>query len=146
MNTISTMSYSKTVHQNKLILPEWLEESPFQDVFHITREADLISSYNLARMIEFRRNKRPELSSYEIIQQCEDLYKKRMDTLVSNQLFLYPSSQKIASHLHIVSKWKLEMLPAVCKSPNLDILRIVNHLDMATLVRKMDDLPSTYTG
>lgn len=144
MNVMKDMSYSKTVKQNQFILPEWLNESPFQDVFHITREADLLASYNLARMIEYRRAQNPFMKKEEGIQECIDLFYNRMERLDKIGVFVHPSAKKKAEHLKVISKLKLDLLPTVYEYKNLDILRIVNHLSIFDLVKKMNSLPSQY--
>lgn len=144
MNVMRDMSYSKTVKNHRLVLPDWLDESPFQDVFHITREADLLSSFNLARMIEFRRARSPFLDPKKGIQECQDLFKERMDRLEEDGVFVHPSANILASSLKTVARLKLEVLPTVYLYKNLDILRIVNHISIYDLIREMESLPCLY--
>lgn len=144
MNVMRDMSYSKTVKNHRMVLPDWLEESPFQDVFHITREADLLSSFNLARMIEYRRARSPFIDPEKGIEECQDLFRKRMSCLEKDGLFLHLPAKQLAASLCAVARLKLELLPTVYSATNLDILRIVNHLTIYDLVREMESIPCLY--
>ena len=141
LKVMKTMSYSKTVFEDSVVFPEWLQDSPFDNVYHITREADLLAAYNTARMIEFRRAKHGDLSFKEVQEEVMNLYDKRISKMISKGLFINPSSKEIAKHLHAVAEYKIKLVPNLNSFQNLDILRIVNHLSIYDLVREMDSIP-----
>jgi hypothetical protein len=114
MNIMNTMSYSKIVSPDtqQVCYPDWITMSPFKHVFHIVREADLLSSYNLARM----------------------------GKLIERNLFVHPSTRKLAECLAEVSSMKLSLLDRVNLRGDLDILRHVNYLSIDNLVDRIDEL------
>lgn len=149
MNIMKTMSYSKIVLPDGTVcFPEWVEMSPFSHVFHVVREADLLSSYNIARMIEFRiynqnHQKKivllPKQSMEDAIkQEVRELYFERMDKLIGRNLFVHKSTADLAKHLAEISKMKLELLTSFNLNRNLDIFRIINHLKIDDLIQKME--------
>lgn len=142
MKVMKSMSYRKTFHGNKVFFPAWLEDSPFFEIYHIPREADLLASYDVARMVEFRRAKSPFLNSTDGIQECIELFENRMSKLLSNGFFVHSQTVELASSLEKISKLKMELLPTVYEYKNLDILRIVHYLSIFDLIPNMERLPS----
>lgn len=147
MNIMGTMSYSKIVsHDGEVCFPDWISMSAFATVFHIIREADLLSSYNIARMVEYRLYNKNYYISFEpncsmehsIIKEIEKLYFNRMDKLVERKLFVHKSSHELATAIATVSKIKLSLLNSVDLHKNLDILRIVNYLSIDDLIERID--------
>ena len=142
MKIMKTMSYSKIVSSDGIVkFPDWLTYSPFCHTFHITREADLLSSYNIARMIEYRQ----QIGDYtndEIIKESFELYNDRMDKLISRRLFYFDTTIDLAKSLQQIGKLKLELLPFVNINNNLDILRIINYLSIHDLIEKFEQLPN----
>lgn len=133
------------------------------DVYHWIREADLLASYNTARMIEFRSRKlfnstddEIEIEWHEwlsVIKDTQALYEKRIATLLEKNLYVHKESKEIAEHLSFVSNLKIKTLPrvdlldGVVEDPNRvnrlkhfqsrsswDYFRIVNHMDKEELV------------
>ncbi len=138
MKIMKTMSYSKIVSpQGTIHYPQWIYNSPFATSFHITREADLLSSYNIARMIEYRKNI-GTYSNHEIKKEVVDLYNDRMDKLVSRQLFFFDTTKNIATSLEKIAKLKLQLIPYIDIHQNLDILRIINYLSIHDLIYQLE--------
>lgn len=135
MRIMQNMSYSKIVAPDKsrIRFPAW-EDGRQEILFHIVREADLLSSYNLARMIEFREG----MPSEQIRQEILDLYEIRMGCLIEDGLFYFPSTRERAKQLDALCRLRLTLLPDLdFRSPHqLDILRIVNHLSIDRLLRE----------
>lgn len=163
MDVMGTMSYSKIFNSTtqEVCFPDWISTlspsvfmSPsYSTVFHITREADLMSSYNIARMIEYRLyNKRYRLcrgrSLHDdtltrmekdecIVRDVTALYNDRMDRLIERRMFVHPTTEDLARSVSQVAKLKLELLSEYSVSffhDHLDILRIVNHLSIDRLI------------
>jgi hypothetical protein len=140
MKIMNTMSYSKIVSPQGIIhYPKWVSNSPYLNTFHITREADLLSSYNIARMIEYREN----MGTYtdnEIKKEVIELYHNRMDKLISRQLFYFDTTIEIAKSLEQIGKLKLQLVSYINIHKNLDILRFINYLSIHDLISKFDSL------
>ena len=102
MNIITSMSYRKIVQPDgKIQFPCWLHrERNFQNVYHITREADLLSSYDLKRMIHYKREKLGMLYSSDIYKDVLETIDQRMSRLLERKLFHSPTAQKIAKEWH----------------------------------------------
>lgn len=149
MNIMNSMSYSKIVlSDNTIYYPDWVSMSPFKNVFHVTREADLLSSYNIARMIEFRIYNpnyrvptRPNQKPEECIKiDVKKLYFERMDTLIDRNLFVHKSTVKLAKSLAEISKLKLGLMDNFNLNLNFDILRIVNYLSIDDLIKRLETI------
>jgi len=108
IDIITTMSYSKTFVDEKIVYPSWINNSIYQRSYHITREADLLASYNIARMIDFRQ--RSNYTKEEIIEETTFLYNTRIGKLVERGLFYHKRSQEIAKNLEAVSHYKMTTL------------------------------------
>lgn len=134
MKIMKTMSYSKIREHG---FPDWIRTSPYEQLFHVVREADLLSSYNLARMVEYRQH----LGGYtdaKIREEMMELYQERMGRLVERGFFLLPGSADRAKQLDAMARVKLRMLPTLSlRRDNLDILRTVNHLSLFRLVEEL---------
>ena len=85
------ISYSKTVEKNKdgslrFVLPEPLQHFENLQAYHVMRNADLLSSYNLQRTLVYRSHKNktkdPELLTKEMMR----LYFSRMYLLRKNHI------------------------------------------------------------
>lgn len=153
MNIMNTMSYSKIVFpDNTICYPEWVSYSPYENIFHIVREADLLSSYNIARMIEFRiynHNYRAPLKPNQTIEESikyevRKLYHDRMDKLIEKNLYFHDSTVGLAKTLAEVSKIKLELLDNFNLGRNFDIFRIVNYLIIDDLIQRYLQLEAIY--
>lgn len=118
MNIIMTMSYNKIVQpDNRVVYPMWLEtERHYRDVFHITREADLLTSYDLKRMVHYK-HERLGLKDFQTI--CDDIHdtvNHRMRLLLDPlHLFVSPTAKKIAR------VWEKELLDSMV---DLDAQRV----------------------
>lgn len=133
LKILHTMSYSKIVSKNKISYPQWIESSDYVNVYHIVREADLLASYNIARMIKYRQNK-GNFTKKQIINEVKEIYNNRMKTLVKRDLFYYKNTQDLAQALNTVALLKLELLDTVDFNSNMDILKIVNYLSIHDLI------------
>lgn len=102
MNIITSMSYSQVVKPDGSVnYPPWLlKEKNYKDVYHITREADLLSSYDLKRMIHYKREKMCLLYSSDIYKDILETVGTRISKLVERDLFVSPTAKNIASLLH----------------------------------------------
>lgn len=144
MRVMTSISYHKTMlnDNNGPVFPDWLEDSSWKNVFHITRDADLLASYNMARMIEFRRHFRPWLHPEEIADEVIELYDERMDTLLDRSAFHHEASRHIAGALERICRLRRGIVPTAVHLPSLDILRIINHLDPYAVIRDNELLPT----
>lgn len=105
MNIITTMSYSKIFKDNTIIFPDWIQDSPYNECFHITREADLLSSYNIARMIEYRKNL--NMPDPMIREEIPIFYSNRIANLIKHRFFLHDGAENRASQLDEIGRLKL---------------------------------------
>ena len=147
MRIMKDMSYSKVMEQG---FPRWCLEKElswnYTTIYHIVREADLLSSFNLARMIEYRKyNKKISIKNYTDImikKEMTDLYEIRMGKLISNGLFVHASSRERASQLDAISRLRLLLLPSldISNPSQLDILRNIDHLDIYTLILMLNEI------
>lgn len=99
MEIITTMSYSQIVKPDgKVEYPFWLmkEKNGWGEVFHITRESDLLTSYDLKRMIHYKHYKLGAIYSCDIYDDVMNTYSSRMSKLLDKKLFVSPSAKKIA--------------------------------------------------
>lgn len=139
MDRMKAMSYHKIVRSDGFVV------MPYPDtdrVFHIVREADLLSSFNIARMVEFRlRNK--DLSDDEIRRDVLDVYSTRMGTLCEKGLFTTRTGNRIASSLDMICRFRLSFINHIDLYGNLDILRIVNYISIHDLVSELEHLSHT---
>jgi len=135
MKVMSEMSYSKIVDKNGIVTMPLNADH----VFHVVREADLLSSYNIARMIEFRlRNQ--TMTRSEIIRDVLSLYHERMAKLIERRLFVFPSSEKIATSLDMICKLRLPLLYDMDIYRHLDILRFVHYLSIQDLLVRLQNI------
>lgn len=102
LNIITTMSYNQIVSSHGHIqYPNWLQcEHNFKEVFHITREADLLTSYDMKRMVHYKHDRLGFIYSSDIYEDIMDTVENRMSQLISRNLFVSPTAQRIAYHWH----------------------------------------------
>lgn len=132
MNIISTMSYSKTFIDNRLKFPEWIDTSPYKDAYHIVREADLLSSYNIARMIEYRSAQNLPVSyiKNDIVQ----FYDSRVANLLRRNFYVHRHAYDRAQQLNEIAKLKLSFIQDFpIEDNNLDFYRFVDFIDLEKL-------------
>jgi HD superfamily phosphodiesterase len=137
MDRMNAMSY------HKIVRPDGFIVMPYADtdrVFHIVREADLLSSFNLARMIEFRLSNK-DMSDDEIRRDVKDVYSWRMATLCEKGLFTTRTGHRIAYSLDMICKLRLSLINHLDLHGDLDILRIVNYLSINSLVSELEQIP-----
>lgn len=128
MNIINTMSYSKTFKNNMIVFPYWIKESIYSECFHVTREADLLSSYNIARMIEYRKNQ--DMSDEFIKKEVPIFYYSRMAKLTENNFFVHNWSKKRANELDSIARLKLNAIQNHnLLLDNLDYFRFIDFID-----------------
>ena len=125
MKIMRTISYSKTFIDNKIRFPEWIDESEYKTVYHIVREADLLSSYNLSRMIQYRLNRFPSMTDAEIRHDVIDLYHERMKRLVDRRFFYHGYSEEYARNLEKMSSQQISLIESIPLRKNLDSLRTI---------------------
>jgi hypothetical protein len=137
MTVMGSMSYSKIVRPNGTIaMPP-----PDDRIFHTVREADLLSSFNIARMIEFRINGNAgEMTDSDIRKEVAGLYMERMARLQERGLFTTRTGRLLATALDTIGRLRLFLLDHIDLHGNLDILRVVNHISIHDLIDRMEQL------
>lgn len=140
MRIMNSISYSKIVSKNRITFPEWVEHSEHKILYHIVREADLLSSYNIARMIEYRLAKFPLMTDYEIRNDVIRFYHHRMKQLVPNKFFYNKHSEDLAIHLDTISSLRIPLVKFISLTGNLDILRIVSDIPIHYLIDLWDPI------
>lgn len=103
LEIITSMSYSRIVKPDGLVeYPLWLEYDDYhcKDIFHITREADLLTSYDIKRMAHYKCEKLGFLTPQDIYHDILDTAQKRMRKLLEKKLFVSPSAKKLATMFH----------------------------------------------
>jgi len=138
IDIITTMSYSKTFVDEKIVYPSWINNSTYQRSYHVTREADLLASYNIARMIDFRQ--RSNYSQDEIIEETTFLYNTRIEKLVERGLFYHKRSQEIAKNLEAVSHYKMTTLKNYKLDKDLDYLKIIDYISLDNLIAEINKI------
>jgi HD superfamily phosphodiesterase len=135
MNIMSTMSYSKTLVDGVVRFPDWIrQDKEYENAYHIVRQADLLSSYNLARMVEYRQAR--NVSEPLIREEVVDMYKNRMARLVEHGLFVTGHAKERAGQLDAVTRLKLDAV-AVMPLDHLGFLRNVDYVNVEDVVRQM---------
>ena len=137
MNIINTMSYSKIMKQDRVVFPEWIDNSPYKRAFHIVREGDLLSSYNIARMIDYRIAQ--NMPIFMIKREVPVLYKKRMAKLVSQGHFVHDPSRERAKQLDSIAQLKLDTIHSH-DFRNLDYFTFVDYIYLTDLEFKFKKL------
>lgn len=100
---ITSMSYSQIVKQDgKVEYPRWLssDRHGWGTVFHIVRQSDLLTSYDLKRMIHYKHEKLNILYSCDLYVDILDTVGVRMNRLLERNLFHSPTAIKIAEKWH----------------------------------------------
>lgn len=125
MKIMDTMSYSKIYKNGRIEYPEWIINSSHARAFHVVREADLLSSYNIARMIEYRQAQ--GMSAHDIKKDIKNLYEHRMACLVERNHFVHSQSRARAEQLDALARIKLA---TVDHHPLIDLsyFRFVDYL------------------
>jgi len=139
LKIINTMSYSKTFIGNQVVFPQWIQESEYFECYHIARQADLLSSYNIARMIEYRKNL--NMPDSFIKQEIPIFYYSRMANLVDSHFFIHPSAIARAEQLDAIARLKLESLEYhdFCVE-NLDYFRFIDYIPENDLASRVSNL------
>lgn len=148
MMIMRDMSYSKIMppHSDVPVFPEWVVSDHGRglvNVFHIVREADLLSSYNIARMIQYRRHRFPDMSGDNIRKDIVHLFSSRMMRMIDNGLFYHDTTAELAQSLHDVAHHKMSMLHDFdTHTDNPDIFKIIdgNRLSLDSLVHEFMSL------
>ena len=103
MQIITSMGYSQIVKSDGTVeYPLWLstDRHGWAKVFHIVRQADLLTSYDLKRMIHYSREKLGLLYSCDIYQDVVWTTGSRMSRLLERGLFGSPTARQIARQWH----------------------------------------------
>ena len=103
MEIITSMSYSQIVKPDGTVkYPMWLstEQNGWGEVFHIARQADLLTSYDMKRMIHYKKEKLGFHYSCDIYQDVVGTLDTRMNKLIDKGLFLSPTAIKVAKQWH----------------------------------------------
>ena len=103
MEIITSMSYNQIVKPDGTVdYPTWLstDQNGWAEVFHIARQADLLTSYDLKRMIHYKQENLGSYYSCDIYQDVIETVDIRMSKLLEKGLFISPSAVKIARKWH----------------------------------------------
>jgi hypothetical protein len=100
---IGTMSYSKV---KKNGFPEL---GDYQFAYHIVRESDLLSSYDIDRCIIYNMVKNNNPYS-DVLEEAIDLFDRRVFNLLQEDLFVTDYSKKEAFRLHLQAKQNINLL------------------------------------
>lgn len=138
INIITTMSYSKVFKHGFVEFPAWLDHSPYQRAYHVVREADLLSSFNIARMIEYRQAR--GMPPHEIKDDIRTFYETRVARLVDQGHFVHAQSIARAKELDAVSRLKLATIEEHPLVTDLGYFRIVDYLTAPDLARRCNNL------
>lgn len=122
LEIITAMSYSQVVSTDgRVRFPPWIvNNAALRDVYHTTREADLLTSYDIKRMIHYKHEKLGLLYPCDIYDDIVDTVDRRMSKLLGRNLFVSPTAKKIAAKLH--EELMTERLPALTENDIYDIL------------------------
>lgn len=107
-NIISTMSYSKVK------LNGYPDLGNYQLAYHIVREADLMSAYDIDRCIIYGMYKE-EINYDEALLRALDLFNNRILKYRSDGLFVTNYSKKESIKLHIKAENDIEILKKILK-------------------------------
>ena len=122
LQTIMTdMSYSKTVVKGQFILPESIQkaDSETRDIYHLVRQADLLSSYDVERMLQYKYhrlfteedNPRMENRMKRVYEDTVQTFTNRIQPLLSIPgLFPSPAAQHTAETLYRDCVIKMSLL------------------------------------
>jgi len=125
--------------------PTWLMDQPIhlQEVYHIFREADLLASYNLARMIEYRWRRCPWMTNEEVREESLQFYESRIGTQIQKKLFVHEEAEDRAKQLDALCRLRLSLLHYIpLDKDHMDILRVIHHLDIYRLAASFRSLPT----
>lgn len=100
---IGTMSYSKV---KKYGYPDLGE---YQMAYHIVREADLLSAYDIDRSIIYNMYKSNNCYS-EALKDSVELFNNRVFKMIENDLFITNYSKKTALNLHLNAQENIKSL------------------------------------
>lgn len=104
MKIITSMSYNKIIRPDGTVwFPRWLENKRYKDlvkVFHITRESDLLTSYDLKRMVHYKNDRLGSIYSCDTYHDIIKTVGSRMNKLLERNLFLSPTATKVAKQWH----------------------------------------------
>lgn len=94
---ITTMSY----HDYEDQLPPWfLKEKDVRDVYRVANEANLLTCYNLKRLIHYKREKEGLIYSSDIYHGLHETIDTRISKMLEKDLFQSPTAKKIAEKWH----------------------------------------------
>ena len=102
-NIIETMSYSKVKVNGYPNLGE------YQLAFHIVREADLLSAYDIDRCIMYNMYVK-NTDYYTSLLYAFDLFDNRINKMISDNLFITETGKKESLKLHDTSKIQVDNL------------------------------------
>ena len=108
-NIITTMSYSKVKKQGYPILHD------YQMAYHIVREADLLTAYDIDRSIIYHLNNSPGnfMDSYK---NARELFDKRVLQHHNDNLFISEYSKKKGHELHLQALEKIKSWEKIINS------------------------------
>ncbi|NDE14594.1 hypothetical protein EBZ80_06650 [bacterium] len=142
MEIMKTMSYRKTFTGDGFVFPNGSSHE-----YHVPREADLLASYNLARMVEYRRACRPEMTNYDIRQDMKEYFRTRTGRLIEDGAFVSDAGRTLARSLHEVAALRMaHLVPLLDLENDLALLRIVDGLSLDRLLDSLDALPVACTA
>lgn len=151
IDVMESISYSKTVRTGEdgnrsVEFPLWVRDHPeWSQVYHIVREADLLAAYNLARMVEYRRCRFPDLSIDEIRADMRSLFDRRIRTMVDDGLFVHRPVADLAAVLNEIAVLRMEHVDDMDleKDHHLQMLRIIDArlLSGGRVIRRFMEMP-----
>lgn len=118
---MSDMSYSKTVVEGQFILPQSIQEADphTREIYHLVRQADLLSSYDVERMLQYKYHRlftEEEHPSMEnrmkrVYEDTVQTFTNRIQPLLSIPgLFPSPAAQQTAETLYRDCVIKMSLL------------------------------------
>lgn len=139
------ISYRKVVRTEGICYPDWIPDAgKWYDIYHWIRQADLLASYNIARMVEFRMRtvlyEERETMWSTIVEDVHSLYHQRIARLLERGLFVHDEAREIAEPLAYIAGIKIQLLSFQDHNIPLDIFRIVHHLEWTFLRSRILDL------
>jgi HD superfamily phosphodiesterase len=104
IDIISTMSYSYLNNMKvdgKIVFPD---HGPYQDVYHIVREADLLCSYRVRRCYLYQKHISPNMPEPEVWKKVINLFEIRVFKYIENGWFTLPKSISWAEKLEEIAR------------------------------------------
>jgi hypothetical protein len=105
---INTMSYSWLKSRTVDGVPCYPDHGKWQRAYHITRHADLLDGYIVARCFLYGKHANPSISDEECWKKVQILFENRVFLYVSDGWIFLPEAVSLASALDAISRRDLE--------------------------------------